>query len=461
VSVRGRLSALDGSFLRLESDSAHMHVGWTAVLAVPDEGSRPTVQALRDRVAGRLDDVGWCRWRLRPTPLGLAEPRWVDDAGFDLDAHVLALSEPDDPVSEEAFHAMRDALLSEPLDRSHALWRIFLIPRLEDGRAAILGKVHHALVDGIAVLQLVGLLVDEATDANSATARPWRPAAEPGALGFALGELRHTAADGLRALGATATAALHPRQTVPSMVRRAQRVLQSARVDVLARAPESALNRPIGPRRSLVGYRAPRDELRAARTASGGTLNDVGLAIVAGALRAIALRRGEATSSPLKAMVPVSVRQLRENGPGNRIAMVTIRLPVHLSSARERVEWVRGETARMKTSGRAEGTQMLYAAGGLLPAPLRGPVVSAMASPSVFNLTISQSPGPRRAVYVLGCEVEEVYSVVPIADRHALAIGMVRYRHDLFFGCYADPDAFPDVRELPAATAREREPAGI
>jgi hypothetical protein len=129
--------------------------------------------------------------------------------------------------------------------------------------------------------------------------------------------------------------------------------------------------------------------------------------------------------------------------------MVTIRLPVHLSSARERLEWVRTETGRMKTSGRAEGTQMLYAAGGLLPAPLRGPVVNVMSSPSVFNLTVSQSPGPRRAVHVLGCELEEVYSVVPIADRHALAIGMVRYRNDLFFGCYADPDALPDVYEFP------------
>jgi WS/DGAT/MGAT family acyltransferase len=287
----------------------------------------------------------------------------------------------------------------------------------------------------------------------------------------------------VRALGATATAALHPRQTVPSVVRRAQRVLHSARVDVLARAPESALNVPIGPRRSLVGYRAPRDELRAARAAAGAKLNDVGLAMVAGALRAIALRRGEETPAPLKAMIPVSVRHLRETGPGNRIAMVTIRLPVHLSSARERLEWVRVETGDMKTSGRAEGTQMLYAAGGLLPAPLRGPVVGAMASPGAFNLTVSQSPGPRRAVYVLGCELEEVYSVVPLADRHALAIGMLRYRHDLFFGCHADPDAFPEVRELPelleaelhaltgseaarpdavpAATARRTQPAGI
>jgi hypothetical protein len=148
-------------------------------------------------------------------------------------------------------------------------------------------------------------------------------------------------------------------------------------------------------------------------------------------------------------MVPVSVRQLRENGQGNRIAMVTIRLPVHLSSARERLDWVRAETKHMKISGRAEGTETLYRAGGLLPAPMRGLVVGAMASPSVFNLTISQSPGPRGAVHVLGCELEEVYSVVPIADRHALAIGMVRYQHDLFFGCYADPDALPDVYELP------------
>jgi diacylglycerol O-acyltransferase / wax synthase len=147
-------------------------------------------------------------------------------------------------------------------------------------------------------------------------------------------------------------------------------------------------------------------------------------------------------------MVPVSMRRADEIGPGNRISMVYI-LPVELESATERFEAVRAQMDALKASGRPDGTEMLYALGGLLPAPLRSPVVKALASPRNFNLTISQSPGPRGAVHVLGCEVEEVYSVVPIAERHSLAIGMVRYRRELFIGCYADPEALPEVHQLP------------
>ena len=454
MSASRRLSPLDGSFLRLESAAAHMHVGWSAVFDVPDEGARPTLPALRERVASRLDDVPWCRWRLENAPLGLSEPRWVEDTEFDLSAHVVALSAPDEPVSEQAFAALRDALLSQPLDRSRALWQMFLIPRLEDGRAAMLGKVHHALVDGIAALQIVGLVADATPGATSEPGRGWQTAGAPGPLGWALDELTHTAADGVRALRATAAAATRPAETVRGAVGRARRVLLAAREDVVRRAPDSALNVPIGARRSLVGYHASRAELRAAR-AGGGTLNDVGLAVVAGALRALALRRGEPPRAAFKAMVPVSTRRMGETGPGNRIAMVNIRLPVDLATPRERLDWVRDETQRLKLSGRAEGTETLYAAGGLVPAPLRSPVVRAMSSPRAFNLTVSQSPGPRGAVSVLGCELQEVYSVVPIADQHALAIGMVRYRHELFFGCYADPDALPEIHDLPALLEAE------
>jgi diacylglycerol O-acyltransferase len=130
--------------------------------------------------------------------------------------------------------------------------------------------------------------------------------------------------------------------------------------------------------------------------------------------------------------------------------MITISLPVHLGSASERLAWVREETKRLKQTDRPQGTRTLYSAAALLPAPLRSPAARAMAAPRQFNLTVSQSPAPRGSLYLLGCELEEVYSVVPIAQGHTLAIGMVRYRQELFFGCYADPDALPEVHELPA-----------
>ncbi len=443
-----RLSTLDASFLRLESSRAHMHVGWSAVFEVPDGHDRPTLRALRERVAGRLDDLEWCRWRLQSAPLGLSEPRWVEDRDFDLAAHVRALAEPEESVSEERFSKLRDALLSEPLDRSRPPWQICLIPRLDDGRLAVLGKIHHSLVDGIAALQIVGLILDEPPETRRGRSPPSSTSGTQGRLGWLIGELTHGTRVGLRAIGATAIAATHPQASVRGAVRRGAQLLSAARADVLPRAPNSSLNTRIGARRTLVGYHASRAELRDAR-AGGGTFNDIGLTLVAGALRALAMRRGEPPQAPLKVMVPVSMRRADETGPGNRISMVYIKLPVDQDSPTERLQSVREEMQRLKASGRAEGTEILYAVGGLVPAPLRSPVVKALASPSLFNLTISQSPGPRGAVHVLGCELQEVYSVVPITEEHSLAIGMVRYRNELFVGCYADPDALPDVNLLP------------
>src|SRR6266567_4698902 len=169
-----RLSSLDGSFLRLDSPRAHMHVGWSAIFAAPTEHERPTLLALRERVAARLDDTPWCRWRLQNARLGLSEPSWVQDRDFDLAAHVVAFSEPEEAASYEAFAALRDRLLSEPLDRSRPLWQMVLVPRLEDGRIGLIGKVHHALVDGIAALQIVGLIVDPVAGAGSGSQLPTR-----------------------------------------------------------------------------------------------------------------------------------------------------------------------------------------------------------------------------------------------------------------------------------------------
>ncbi|MBA3327324.1 MAG: wax ester/triacylglycerol synthase family O-acyltransferase, partial [Solirubrobacterales bacterium] len=193
------LSALDGSFLRLESEQAHMHVGWSATFAAPGDRERPTLQALRDRAAGRLHDVPWCRWLLAGAPLGLSEPRWVDDPDFDLAAHVVALTGPDERVSPERFRALRDAVLSEPLDHSRPLWQILLVPCLQDGRIGMVGKIHHALVDGIAALQIVRLVVDDDRDAAARAPEEWRPERRPGPAGWALDGLMRTASDGVGA----------------------------------------------------------------------------------------------------------------------------------------------------------------------------------------------------------------------------------------------------------------------
>ncbi len=438
-----------------------MHVGWSAVFAAPaGDRPRPTIEALRERAAGRLHEVPWCRWRLDESPLGLTEPRWIEDASFDLPAHLVQLTASDDRITDASFAALRSAVLSMPLDRSRPLWQIFLVPQLEDGRVGVIGKIHHALVDGIAALQIVRLVVDPEPDVPSQAPVAFAAQGRGGPIGWALDAAQRAVGDGLAVARAGADAVAHPRSSAQAAGRTARLIATAIAEDVLPAAPRSQLNGRIGARRALVGYHAPRELLSAAR-GGGGTLNDVGLTAVAGALRTLALRDGAPPSEPLKTMVPVSMRRIGEEGAGNRIAMVYMPLPVHLATARERLEFVREQTARLKHTDRPEATQaFVETAGGLVPPALRTPVVRALAGPRQFNLTVSQSPAPRGSLYLLGCELDEVYSVVPIAQGHGLAIGMVRYRQELFFGCYADPDMLPEVHELPALLQGELERLG-
>ena len=457
-----RLSALDGSFLRLDTPQSPMHVGWSAVFAAPDgDRPRPTIEALRERAAGRVHEVPWCRWRLDGSPFGLTEPRWIDDARFDLSAHLVQLTAPDDRVSLASFEALRSSVLSTPLDRSRPLWQIFLVPQLEDGRIGMVGKIHHALVDGIAALQIVRLVVDPEPDVESQPPVSFRPQGRGGPIGWALDAAQRAVGDGVVRRARRSRCGRAPAQRGAVAAARSAKLIATAIAeDVLPPAPQSQLNGRIGARRALVGYHAPRDLLRAAR-GGGGTLNDVGLTAVAGALRTLALRDGEPPTEPLKTMVPVSMRRHGEDGAGNQIAMVYMPLPVHLGTCGERLDFVREQTARLKHTDRPEATQaFVETAGGLVPPALRTPVVRALATSRQFNLTVSQSPAPRGSLFLLGCELDEVYSVVPIAQGHGLAIGMVRYRQELFFGCYADPDMLPEVHELPALLEGELQALG-
>ncbi len=453
-----RLSALDGSFLRLDTPQSPMHVGFSAVFEAPAAGrARPTIEALRERAAGRVHEVPWSRWRLDESPLGITEPRWIEDDRFDVAAHFVALTGPQDRVSLASFEALRSAVLSTPLDRSRPLWQVCLVPRLEDGRVGMVGKIHHALVDGIAALQIIRLFVDSEPDTRSQPPVAYRPRGRGGPIGWALDTAQRAVGDGVEVLRAGTNAVTHPRGSAEAAARSAKLIATAIAEDVLPAAPQSQLNGRIGGRRTLAGYHAPRSLLRAAR-GRGGTLNDVGLAAVTGALRTLALRDGTPPDAPLKTMVPVSLRRHGDDGAGNQIALVYMPLPVHLGSCGDRLEFVREQTARLKHTDRPEATaEFVDTAGGLVPPALRTPVVRALATSRQFNLTVSQSPAPRGSLYLLGCELEDVYSVVPISQGHGLAIGMVRYRQELFFGCYADPDFLPEVHELPGLLEGELE----
>ncbi len=450
-----RLSAVDASFLHLESPEAHMHVGWSSICSAPAGAERPTIEALRARAASRMQQVPRCRQRLLLAPLGLGEPRWVDDTRFDLTAHVVALSGPDDPVSPSRFAELRDALLSRPLDRARPLWQIAFVPRLRDGRSALVGRVHHAMADGAAALVIATLVLDADGDEAGAALEPWSAEPAPSATQRALDPVLHGAERTTRAAYDVARAAVRPRSSARRVVRDARRIGRTLAEDLLPRGPDSRLNLPLGPRRTLVGHRAALADLRSVSWAGAATRNDVGLAVVAGALRTLAAERGE-PAEPLKAMIPVDMRGRHEQGGlGNRVSIAAVWLPLQLASPTARLEQVRTQTERFKRAGRPAGAEALLCGLTLVPHALRGAVLRAGAASRAFNLTISSVRAPRGALSILGARVEEIYPVIPIAEQHTLSIGMLTYDDHLHFGAYADPDALPEVTRLPQLLAQE------
>ena len=429
-----------------------MNVGWSGLGPLTDDATRPAIDALRARVERRLRDVPRCRQRLQLHPLGLGDPRWIDDPAFELEAHVIALGAPDEPLSLRRFEELRDELLSVPLDRSRPLWQIALAPCLEDGRVGIVGRVHHAMADGAAALLVASLALDADGTAPPGAPEPWRAEPGPHTARRAVDPLLHSAEVAAHVVGDAARAALSPRSSARTVLRDAQRVVGALTEDLLPRAPETRLHHELGPRRTLISHREALADLRGG--AGAGSLNDVGLAIVAGALRAVMLERG-LPAHPLKALVPVDVRRPHERGAlGNHVSLAAVWLPLHLSSADARLVHVRTATERFKRAGRPAGVGSVLAGLSLMPSGLRGMVLRAACTGS-FNLTVSSIPGPRKPLHLLGARLDEIYPVVPVAPDQALSIGMLRYYNHLNFGLHADPDAFPEAERLPELIAEE------
>ena len=449
--MQERLSAIDGSFLRVETPNAHMHVAWSAAFRVPAAGPRPTLERLRRSIAGRLEQLPRFRRRLAYPPPGMGEPFWVDDPDFDIARHVLALGMPNSEIDDRRFAFLCDGVLSAPLARDRPLWEVRLAPRLSGGRCGLVAKLHHALVDGKAAVEAALLLFDTDPDATPAIPRPWRPEPRPGAGRLAVEALAYGAEDSFRAARSAARFATAPVGGASRIAGTLRRAALAAGEDLLRPAPSSLLNQRIGPRRTLVRHSVRFDDVQRARGADGATLNDVCLAGVAGALRELAIAREE-RPRPLKAMVPVSVRGSAEAETlGNRITLAFVQLPLDEPSAQERLARVHTTTAAFKRANRPAGTEAVLGTLGLLPGSLRGPAARAVASPRVYNLTVSNVPGPPVPLYMLGAELLEAHPVVPLAERHALSVGIFTHLEKLHFGLYADPEAFPQVSDLPRA----------
>jgi WS/DGAT/MGAT family acyltransferase len=434
-----RLSALDDSFLAVESPSAHMHVGWAAAFRPPERGEPPRFADLRDHIESRLCRAPRYRQRIARVPFGLNAPIWVDDRSFDVNRHVVA-------SSARRLVDLVDGCMSQQLHRDRPLWQICISDRLDDGRIGVVGKAHHCMVDGIAAVELASLLLDPTPETPAAEADRWRAARPPGPLRRLIGGALDRFLDGV-SLAGIPSRLVRSRGALDELVEQGRSAGRALSHAMRPTEPWAPLNQSITPARHLAQFKRPLADLKRIGQAAGVTVNDVLLAASAGGMRRF-VRARDLDPVPLKTMVPVNVRNGGADELGNRISFVFVDLPCDEPDPVRRLKDVHLRMSERKDTGDPEGADFAMRAVRYVPRTLQHVVSRLIASPRTFNLTVSNIPGPQEPMYMLGCHLEEAYPVVPIADQHALSIGMTTVRDDACFGLYADREALPDADRL-------------
>lgn len=434
-----RLSALDTAFLDLETPRAPLHVGWTMRF----DAVTPSLPALRRHLDSRLDRVPRFRRRLAALPGG---PAWVDDRLFDIAHHVHEVSLPA-PGDAAALRDTAGALLGRPLDPARPLWQMYLVDGLRDGGFALIGQVHHALVDGIAAIEVAQLLFDDGSeDVPSA----WRPQPRPTAAQAVRDSAQLRLAGGVRALGALARAAGHPAAGAAAL-----RSAAGALGDVTSPAPMTALDRSVTSDRVVAYGSAPLDDVKEAGRRRGATVNDVLLAASALALSRALARRGERPRA-LKALVPVNVRAAGTAADlGNAVSFAAIELPLGDMDPTAVLRAVRDRTRAAKREGAARPLHVLARAGDLLPGTGRRAVARTAARVASYNAVVSNVPGPPVELSLMGRVLRSVHPAVPLLEGHGLSIGALSYAGRLQIGIYADAQVLPDAVDV----ARDMESA--
>jgi diacylglycerol O-acyltransferase / wax synthase len=354
------------------------------------------------------------------------------DPGFDIAAHVQEVELPAPGGQAELLDWAAD-YWSQRLDRSRPLWDARLVTGLEDGRWAVATKTHHALVDGVGAVDVTHLLLDTARRPRR---RPDRlPAPETPRRRGPLDLVTGTAHAGLYA-------ARHPGRLRDAFLQAKSMADVLLHDEVLA-APRCSLNAPLSAHRRFRVVSADLAELKRVKQALGGTVNDVILAAVTGGLRALLLERGYDVPAPgLRAMVPVNMRTAAERfGLGNKVSTLFVHLPVMEPDAGHRYLLVMEETAGAKRGGQARGAGELVSIGGLAPPILHSLFARSALATRLFNVTVTNVPGPQLPLYAFGARMEEVWPLVPLAAEHSVGIAVASYDGKVFFGLNADKEA--------------------
>jgi diacylglycerol O-acyltransferase len=453
--VADRLSPLDASFLYVEEPTTPMHVGSVAVFEEPKDGF--DYDRLVDLISERLAFVPRYRQRVRDVPGHLANPVWVDDENFDLGYHVRRSALPR-PGNDEQLFELVARVQGRALDRARPLWEMYLVEGLSDHRFAVITKTHHAMVDGVGAVDIGQVILDTSPTRARPKSRKravldaWQPEPEPSWMELIAGAVSDTVRKPTAAFD-TLRGGLSEVRSTAARLAGAASGLFAAGLTAARPAPVSPLNVVIGGQRRFASVATDLDDYRRIRKARGGTINDVVLAAIAGALRAWLMTRAESVSTAtiVRAMVPVSVQDDDESHPvGNRVSSYLVDLPVGEPSAVMRLHQVSYRMKAHKETGQAVGAESLVGLAGFAPPTLHALGARAASSMSKrwFNLVVTNVPGPQQPLYAGGARMLASYPVVPLAKAQAVSIGLTSYDGQVFYGLNADRDAMPDIDVL-------------
>jgi diacylglycerol O-acyltransferase / wax synthase len=440
-----RLTSIDASFLTNETSSAHMHVG--AILIF--EGPPPSYDDFLAHVESRLHLVPRFRQKLAFPPVETGRPFWIDDPSFNLAYHVRHSALPA-PGSEEQLRNIAGRLFSQALDRSKPLWELWLVQGLERNRFALVTKTHHALVDGVAGVDIATVLFDlKPVPEPIEPDRDWVPRPSPSAAELAARGIVEAGEAPFKLAGRAIRAAGHPRQTTRK-VADAGEALAEVAWNLSNPSPDVPLNVEIGSHRRFAWARAELADFKRIKDALGGTVNDVVLTVVSGALRGWLRSRGvKLAGLDLRALVPVSIRSEDDQGQlGNRIAAMRGPLPVYIGDPVKRLEVVRRAMDGLKESKQALGAEVISRFNDFAPPTLLAQASRLNFSTRLFNLIVTNVPGPQIPLYVLGRELQDIFPVAFLPENHALAIAIISYNGSMDFGLLGDYDAMDDIETI-------------
>lgn len=453
-----RMSPLDAEFLHLEDGITHMHIAGVAVF----EGPPPPYEELEALVRRKLPLIPRYRQRVRFVPLELGRPVWVDDPHFELSYHLRHTALPR-PGDDGALRRLVGRLMSQPLDRARPLWETWLVEGLEGDRWALVAKIHHCMVDGIAGVDLLTVLLEVEREPSGEGADPveddWTPRPEPSGAAMVLDAWRGLAGDlGTRLAG------------LPGLARDPRRLARELRdtgvglVNLgrhLGPTPPLSIEGPIGPHRVWAHASSTIDDIRVVRRAFGGTLNDVVLTAVSGAYREVLDRRGDdPDTAVVRTLVPVSVRREDERGrTDNRVSGILFELPVHVADPVERLAAVKVLMGELKASHMAEAGETITDLARLAPPMVLGTAsrlgirLSERLPQQSLNTVTTNVPGPQFPLYACGREMLAYHPYVPISAGLRLGTAILSYNGRISFGVTGDFDRGKDVDVLAGAIA--------